>query len=373
MSAKGAVQETGSRFFRQNIILATLSGKAVEISDIRPKDMNPGVRGYEGNFLKLMARFTNGCRIEINDTGTLVKYKPGVIVGGQFTHDCSCERGIGYWLEALICLAPFAKQPTQVILTGVTNKEIDIGVDIVRTVTMPLLQKFGVDASLKILRRGAPPLGGGRVSFVCSPVRKLQAIELVEEGKIKRIRGLAYSARISPDLANRMVHSAKGLLLKLLPDIFITSDHFRGDEAGLSPGFGITLVAESTNKGDLFLAEEVVPEPEQMTKDQLTPEDMGDRAARLLLEQIMRGGCVDGQHQAITLLFMALGPEQLSRVCMGQLTEYAENMQRLLEVYFGVTFGVYKQKRAGVPSSVPQRVVVSCIGQTLVNLSKRSA
>ena len=69
-----------------------------------------------------------------------------------------------------------------------------------------------------------------------------------------------------------------------------------------------------TPAGGVYIAEEVVPTQEQLEKEQMTPEDFGEKAAKLLLEQILRGGCVDGQHQALTLLFMALGPEQLSRV-----------------------------------------------------------
>ena len=35
----------GSNFFRQRLILATLSGKSVKIKKIREKDDNPGVKG----------------------------------------------------------------------------------------------------------------------------------------------------------------------------------------------------------------------------------------------------------------------------------------------------------------------------------------
>ena len=45
---------------------------------------------------------------------------------------------------------------------------------------------------LQILKRGAPPEGGGEVIFSC-PVRKsLRPIQNTDPGKIKRIRGLAY-------------------------------------------------------------------------------------------------------------------------------------------------------------------------------------
>lgn len=49
---------------------------------------------------------------------------------------------------------------------------------------------------MQIVRRGMPPGGGGEVFFSC-PVRKvLKPIHLVDPGKIKRIRGMAYPLRL---------------------------------------------------------------------------------------------------------------------------------------------------------------------------------
>jgi len=49
---------------------------------------------YEVSFLRLMEKVTNGCTVEINETGTNVVYRPGVIVGGEeIIHDCGLARG----------------------------------------------------------------------------------------------------------------------------------------------------------------------------------------------------------------------------------------------------------------------------------------
>lgn len=37
----------GSAFFRQRVLLATLSGKSLTIKKIRNRDQNPGLRGKE--------------------------------------------------------------------------------------------------------------------------------------------------------------------------------------------------------------------------------------------------------------------------------------------------------------------------------------
>ena len=83
-------------------------------------------------------------------------FTPGVIVGGMVSHACPVARGVGYFLEPAVALAPFGKKPTRLTLTGVTNNGTDPSVDTLRTVTLPLLKRFGVeqDIELKINRRG---------------------------------------------------------------------------------------------------------------------------------------------------------------------------------------------------------------------------
>lgn len=101
-----------------------------------------------------------------------------------------------------------------------------------------------------------PPLGGGEVILKC-PIRKaVRPLQLLESGMVKRIRGTAYALRISPAIANRMVDTAKGVLLKFLPDVYINTDQCRGKNAGKSPGFGINLYAETT-EGIFYSAEQV--------------------------------------------------------------------------------------------------------------------
>eukprot|EP00026_Physarum_polycephalum_P017465 Phypoly_transcript_18700.p1 GENE.Phypoly_transcript_18700~~Phypoly_transcript_18700.p1 ORF type:complete len:166 (+),score=11.86 Phypoly_transcript_18700:45-500(+) len=138
------LQFQGSAHFRQRIICSTLSGKPVVISEIRANKPKPGLQEFEGNFLKLIEKITKGCSIEISDKGTTVQYTPGIIVGGTINHHRGKTRPIGYFLEALLCLAPFAKAPTNATLRGITNDDTDASVDTMRTSILSVLTRFGV-------------------------------------------------------------------------------------------------------------------------------------------------------------------------------------------------------------------------------------
>lgn len=60
--------------------------------------------------------------------GTAILLKPGIIAGGAVVHDCPVSRSIGYFLEPVIMLAPFAKKPLQLTLRGITTDDQDLSV-----------------------------------------------------------------------------------------------------------------------------------------------------------------------------------------------------------------------------------------------------
>ncbi len=57
--------------------------------------------------------------------GTSLYYVPGALTGGIVEHECSLERGIGYFLELVLYMAPFMKTAVELRLKGVTNDRDD--------------------------------------------------------------------------------------------------------------------------------------------------------------------------------------------------------------------------------------------------------
>lgn len=110
-----------------------------------------------------------------------------------------------------------------------------------------------------------------------------------------------------------MVDSARGML-DYVNDINIAAVHYQGDKSGLSPGFAISLLAKTTTSA--FYSAELAGGAGQ------APEDVGLQAARMLLSEIRKGGCVDSISQTLVLLMMVLGPNDVSKVRVGELTPF---------------------------------------------------
>ncbi|NWI30379.1 RCL1 protein, partial [Sula dactylatra] len=332
---------------------------------------------FEASFIRLIDKVTNGSRIEINQTGTSLYYQPGLLHGGSLEHDCSPSRSIGYYLESLLCLAPFMKHPLKITLRGVTNDQVDPSVDVLKATALSLLKKFGIDGEnleIKINRRGMPPKGGGEVMFAC-PVRKvLQPVQFTDPGKIKRIRGTAYPFfffflnKVSPQMANRMVESARSILNKFLPDIYIYTDHMKGVSSGKSPGFGMCLTAETIN--GTILSAELASNPQGQGAAVL-PEELGQNCAKLLLEEIYR---VSGQyvltqlasHGLLLLLIIWRDNSQCSETRMGR---YEIEFLRHLRSFFHITFKI-ETKTPEEEHMGGEKVLMTCVGIGFSNLSK---
>lgn len=295
-----------------------------------------------------------------NLLGTEVIFRPGIVHGGEVEFECGTERGIVYFLEMILLVAPFCKLALRLTLHGVSSEELDQTIDSVKNINVPILRHFGVSEGVdfKILRRGAKPLGGGQVFFTCPVVGTLQPVTLTDVGRIKKIRGIAAATRVSPQVSNRMIEAARSQLNEFIPDVYIYSDVFKGQESGRSPGYSLFLQAESTT-GALLSADAVGVAGEPV-------EEMAVRTARKLLGQVRRSGVVDQSHQWMLLTLMALCPEDLSKVVLGPLAEGIAALLEDIRLFFGVLFKIRREQPA------KGLTTVSCIGAGFVNLNRRT-
>ncbi|ODQ82593.1 hypothetical protein BABINDRAFT_159147 [Babjeviella inositovora NRRL Y-12698] len=331
-----AIPFQGHRNFRIRLVLATLAGKPIKITKIRSDDLNPGLRDHEVSFLRLLEAVTNGSIIKISYTGTTIEYSPGIIIGGSLTHNCPPTKPVGYFIEPMLYLAPFSKTKFSIVFKGITSSKEDAGLEAIKWGLLPVMEKFGVrEAALHTLKRGAPPNGGGEVHLkVDHLIPQPLTMHALEMPKIAAIRGVAYCTRVSPSIVNRMIDAARGVLRGVGVEVNITADVWRGENSGKSPGFGLTLVAES-KKGWRFIAEDIGGPGE-------VPEDIGVKVAYELLEEISKSAVVGRNQLQLALCYMVIGKEDIGRLLLNK-EQIDENMIYLLrdikklfgtEVYF---------------------------------------
>ena len=355
------LQFEGSSCLRDTIACSLLARRSVRVSNIHTDEDPCGInRHFEANLLKFVQRISPSSKMEVHDGSTTLVFHPGLILGGTFEHEVPHTRSVTYLIELALMVLPFAKNDSKIRFLGNTQGDSDLCIDTIRVVTCRVMQLFGVDVSLRIVRRGCGDTAGGCVELSVTALRQLRSVKLIERGKVRRVRGIAFSCRTAPDLPQRAATSAKGVLLQILPDVYVVSDV---DKNSRGSGYGVILVAETTSK----LA---VVSQETIAQGRESAEEVGQRAAMLLLDQVAEGGCIDAHHQNLALLFMGVGPAEASTIRFGPLSPSGVTMLTLLETFFGIKCAI---KSGDSDEGLPSTTIVTCIGANIINVAKKSS
>ena len=186
----------------------------------------------------MIEKVTNGCQVNISKTGTKLIFRPGIIdcnEGLIVEHECHLARNISYYLEVVSVLAVFGKTELNLQLTGNTDDLLDQSVDSFGRSFTYLMNQFGQTSgtfSCKVKKRGFAPLGGGLVTYRQIFAKKLESVSLVDEGKIKRVRGWVTSAKVAPQLTSRVIDKLREVFNDYIPDVWIHTDHYKKDQSG---------------------------------------------------------------------------------------------------------------------------------------------
>jgi RNA 3'-terminal phosphate cyclase-like protein len=392
---------TSQKSLAHRLVLSTLTGRPVHISQIRPSSpTNPGLAPHEISYLRLLEAVTNGSHIEISYTGTTLLYRPGLITGsapgsgatgGVIKHElpAGCTRGASYFLIPLCLLAPFSKAPMNVMFTGpgvITSATPagDMSADSVRTAILPLYAHFGIsnNLELRILRRSNMSAGGkggaGEVQLVFGhQVRLPKTVHILNPGRVKKVRGVAYCTGVSGSNNARMIEEARGVLNPMTGDTYIFSDvssapyipsadkSIPKGKKKTGVGFGLSLVAESST-GSLYSADLASP-----PSGGISPENVGRQCAYQLLESVSLGGAVSLPAAPTVLTLMAMGSEDVGRLQLGRDVLGSESLVGLARDLkaFGASGWGLREATSGQDGDF----VVSVVGRGVGNVGRKIA
>ncbi|KIW07915.1 18S rRNA biogenesis protein RCL1 [Verruconis gallopava] len=401
-SAQRPIHFTGHRYLTQRLVLSTLTGKPIRISKIRSSNVeNPGLAPHEISFCRLLDSITNGSEFVFSETGTQLLYRPGLIRGsaagygattsGEIRHElpATIERGISWFLIPLCMLAPFSVANVNVrftgpgVITSATEKG-DVSVDTVRMTVLPMYEHFGVMNKLEIRttqRSNAGPEGkggAGEVHLIFGhQVRLPKTIHLLNPGRIKNIRGVAYAIGVAGANNARMIEATRGVLNPFVSDTRIFSEN---TNAGFVPspdksnprakrkigiGFGLSLVAE-TSTGIRYSADAVSP-----VAGGVPPEDIGKQCAYQLLEVVQQGGCATAVTAPTMLTLMAMGSEDVGRLHLGRDVVGSEDIIQLARDFKDFGLSGWGLRDNGDDSEAG--VVVSIVGKGVGNVGRKIA
>ncbi len=300
----GSIGEGGGQILRTAIALSAVLLKPVRIINIRAKRRNPGLRPQHVTAIKIVASLSDA-EIKGAFVGSKeILFIPKKHLYGTFKFNIGTAGSISLVMQAVIPVMLFSPSTTCIDIIGGTDVSWSPPIDYMRFVFAQFMKKLGANISIKLMRRGHYPRGGGRVIFCVEPVDRINPIEIVDRGDIINIRGLSHAVKLPKHVALRQADTARKLLLKKYNNLNIDIDiewYEPSKDKHLGPGSGIVIWAECENSilGGDSLGAKGKP-----------AEKVGEEAALKLIEDLETEKALDRHLSDMIIPYLALAEGQ---------------------------------------------------------------
>src|SRR5690242_20482867 len=165
----GSIGEGGGQVLRTSLALAAVLGREVRIFNIRAGRPQPGLKAQHLTSAIAITQISGATSKGLQIGSTEFVFSPGRIKSGSFRFNVGTAGSITLVLQTLMPLLPFAPGPLEVEITGGTDVRWSPPIDYLRLVTLQLLERMNVHASVLVSRRGHFPKGGGIVRLSSTP------------------------------------------------------------------------------------------------------------------------------------------------------------------------------------------------------------
>src|SRR3989344_1209034 len=324
---------------RTAIGLSTLTSKPIKIINIRKGRSRPGLFPQHLTGVKTAAEFCNADTLGAVYGSMELVYSPKKLLVKDKTIDIGTSGSIPLLIQTLTPLLIYGSQRKKIEIIGGTAGLGSPTMGYVKHVTFPILNKLGLYIpEITIERQGFYPKGGGRVSILFEPIRKLHRTILTEQGELKIIRGISVVGSLLESIAERQPQAAKRFLnekgfKKVLIETEVTNT--------FSQGTSLTLWAETENT---VLGSDVIG------ARGIRAEDVGRKAAEELVKSIKSGAVLDKYMSDQIIPFLALA-EGESTVKVEEMTQHVltniEVSEKLLDVKFEIQNNLIKIRGKG--------------------------
>jgi RNA 3'-terminal phosphate cyclase (ATP) len=334
----GSVGEGGGQIIRTAIALAAITGKAVEITNIRANRPNPGLSAQHLHAVRAVERISGGSTEGLALRSTRLAFTPGMLKGFEGEIDIGTAGSITLLLQCLVPAALFADRTTKVRITGGTDVSWSPPMEFYTHVFLPVLRELGCELQLDLKRRGYYPKGGGLVDLTVTPARRLKglvlrkpehAVEITSPEHAVEITGVSHSCGLPAHVVDRQARAAKHVLKDAGYDAAIKTEP---EERGTwTTGSGITLWAGYKSGSALG---------ERGKRAEL----VGEEAARGILTELQAPSTVDLHlaDQLVPYLALATGNSEMR---VREMTKHLETNLYITQQFLEVNFTVQKEER----------------------------
>ncbi len=338
----GSYGSGGGAILRVASALSAVTSRSVRVFNIRKGRPRPGLMPQHLEGLKAVAGLCGG-RLEGAEPGSgEIRLFPGKARSGRLDVRIGTAGSIGLVFQTLKLPACVIGGAEITVEGGATFGKWAPPLEASRSVLLPVLERMGYRAGLRIGRHGFYPAGGARASIRVESCGELKPLVLGKLGRITHLGGISIAsahlrkARVAEKQARAAEQFLKGKGLKpMVKDMYVEAD---------CPGSGVVLWASD---GSSVLGGDCVGERNKRA------EDVGREAAQRLYNAIESGATVDEKLSDQVLPFMALAKGE-SRIVAPRLTGHAKTNIWVLGKFLDSEFRTRE---------TPRNVAIECSGK----------
>jgi RNA 3'-terminal phosphate cyclase (ATP) len=320
----GSYGEGGGQIVRTAVALSVLTQQPIHIRNIRANRPIPGLRPQHFTALSCIKEICDAEVIGLTNNSKTLEFTPHAIRPGVYSFDVGTAGSMTLVFQACLLSGLKTTGPLSIHLQGGTDVRWAPSWDYFAYVFLPLVKKLGVNAEVQLHKRGYYPIGGGEAVLTIDPTDTLVPFRVDEPQDFHEMQGIIHLANLPDHVGTRIKHAAiktamqKNLHASLRIDAAPSS----------SPGTGITVwsSSESTILGSTVLGEK-----------NISAEAVGQRAAELLLQEIMSGATVDSYAIDQLLPYLSYAPKT-STCLIRELSNHTHTNMWLMKQFFPVDF-----------------------------------
>ena len=208
----GSYGEGGGQILRTSLALSCMTGRPVELVNIRKNRKKPGLQPQHLTAVKAAAEISRADVQGAELSSTHIRFTPAALPGGDYHFDVSKTRGsagsTSLVLQTLFLPLCFARQQSAVSVIGGTHVPWSPSFHYLNWVFLPMLSGIGAPVALDIEKWGWYPIGGGKVAARISLPKEFKPLDITERGKLLMVSGISAVSNLPVEIASRQRNQA---------------------------------------------------------------------------------------------------------------------------------------------------------------------
>ena len=306
----GSQGEGGGQILRTTISLSAITGKPVEVINIRVNRANPGLRPQHMTAIKIIADLFHAEFENLKIGADWIRFLPSdKFKGGSVKFDIGTAGSIPLILMTVVPAVSLSNNSVQIEVTGGTDVKASPTIDYIKHIVAESYRSIGIKFSVNVLKRGYYPKGGGVVQSTILPCKSPGTLEMLAARHVEP-KIISVCSQLPLHVAKRQISSA---IIALEKKEILCSNYTASIETSASPGSSI-LIYSASDFG-LYIGGDSIGEPSKRA------EAVGKEAADRFLESMLAQALVDPFLADMLVLPLALS-KGTSRYRVARLTQH---------------------------------------------------